>query len=81
MFRISTLISIFGSFLLILSIINILTATQITPILVRSETISGIASICLISIGILWKEIKTKVSDRVDLEGIAGCELCEKLSD
>ena len=53
MYKISSLVIIFGSFLLILSIINIGTANQVNPTLVRAETISGIASIALITIGYL----------------------------
>ena len=51
MYKISSLVILFGSFLLILSIINIGTANQVNPTLVRAETISGIASIALITIG------------------------------
>ncbi len=57
MYKISSLVIIFGSFLLILSIINIATASDVYPTLVRGETISGIASIALITIGYLWTEI------------------------
>ena len=51
MYRISTLVIGFGSFLLLCSVINIATAYQVNPTLVRAETISGIASIALITIG------------------------------
>ena len=60
MYKISSLVIIFGSFLLILSIINIGAANQVNPTLIRAETISGIASIALITIGYLWTEIKPK---------------------
>ena len=56
MYKISSLVIIFGAFLLILSIINIATTNQVNPSLVRAETISGISSIALITIGYLWTE-------------------------
>ena len=61
MFKISNIVIIFGSFLLLLSVINIATAVEVNPTLVRGETISGIASICLITIGFLWNEINQVV--------------------
>jgi len=81
MYKISSLVIIFGSFLLILSIINIGTANQVNPTLVRAETISGIASIALITIGYLWTEIKPKQPSKVSLDGKEGFELCTKLTD
>tara|TARA_Y100001968_G_scaffold324863_1_gene365094 strand:- start:525 stop:1142 length:618 start_codon:yes stop_codon:yes gene_type:complete len=81
MYKISNLVIIFGIFLLILSIINIITATEINPSLVRGETISGIASIALITIGYLWTEIKPKQPDKANLEGKEGFELCTDLSE
>ena len=81
MYKISNLVIIFGSFLLILSIINIGTANQVNPTLVRAETISGIASIALITIGYLWTEIKPKQPTKVNLDGKEGFELCTKLTD
>ena len=81
MYKISNLVIIFGSFLLILSIINIFTANQVNPTLVRAETISGIASIALLTIGYLWTEIKPKQPTKVNLEGKEGFELCNELTD
>ena len=81
MYKISTLVIIFGTFLLILSIINITTTSQVNPILVRAETISGIASIALITIGYLWTEIKPKQPSKAKLNGKEGFELCNELSE
>ena len=81
MYKISSLVIIFGAFLLILSIINIVTANQINPNLVRAETISGIASIALITIGYLWTEIKPKQPSKAKLTGKEGFELCNDLTD
>ena len=81
MYKISSLVIIFGSFLLILSIINIATANQINPTLVRAETISGIASIALITIGYLWTEIKPKQPSKANFDGKEGFELSKKLTD
>ena len=81
MYKISTLVIIFGSFLLTLSIINIATALQVNPTLVRAETISGIASIALITIGYLWTEIKPKEPSKISLHGKEGFELCNELTD
>jgi len=81
MYKISSLVIIFGSFLLILSIINIATANQVNPTLVRAETISGIASIALITIGYLWTEIKPKQPTKAKLIGKEGFELCNELSE
>ncbi len=81
MYKISSLVIIFGCFLLILSIINIATANQVNPTLVRAETISGIASIALITIGYLWTEIKPKKPSKASLEGKEGFELCDDLTD
>ena len=81
MYKISSLVIIFGSFLLILSIINITTANQVNPTLIRAETISGIASIAIITIGYLWTEIKPKQPSKAILEGKEGFELCNKLTD
>ena len=81
MYKISSLVIIFGAFLLILSIINITTANQVNPTLVRAETISGIASIALITIGYLWNEIKPKQPLKVSLDGKQGFELSKELND
>ena len=81
MYKISNLVIIFGSFLLILSIINIVTANQVNPTLVRAETISGIASITLLTIGYLWTEINPKQPTKSKLKGKEGFELCNKLSE
>ena len=81
MYKISIIVIIFGSFLLILSILNIVTSNQINPPLVRAETISGIASIALITIGYLWTEIKPKQPSKVFLDGKEGFELCNELTD
>ena len=80
MYKISNLVIIFGFFLLILSIINITTADSINPSLVRGETISGIASIALITIGYLWTEIKPKEPTKSNLKGKQGFELSENLT-
>ena len=81
MYKVSSLVIIFGIFLLILSIINITTANQVNPNLVRAETISGIASIALITIGYLWNEIKPKQATKAKLNGKEGFELCNELTD
>ena len=81
MYKISSLVIIFGSFLLILSIINIVTANQMNPTLVRAETISGMASIALITIGYLWTEINPKQPSKANLAGKEGFELCKKLTE
>ena len=69
MFRVSNLVIIFGAFLMILSIINIATAKEVNPSLVRGETISGIGSIALITIGFMWTEIRPKEPTKVNLKG------------
>ena len=81
MSKVSSLVIFFGSFLLILSIINIATANDVNPILVRAETISGIASIALITIGYIWTDIRPKQPDKVKLNGKEGFELCNELSE
>ena len=81
MYKISSLVIIFGSFLLILSILNIVTANQVNPTLVRAETISGMASIALITIGYLWTEINPIQPSKANLDGKEGFELCKKLTD
>ena len=81
MYKISNIVIIFGTFLLTLSIINIINANQVNPTLVRAETISGIASIALITIGYLWTEIKPKQPSKAYLDGKEGFELCNELSD
>ena len=81
MYKISALVILFGSFLLILSIINIATSNQVNPTLVRAETISGMASIALITIGYLWTEINPKQPSKANLDGKEGFELCKKLTD
>ena len=81
MYKISSLVIIFGAFLLILSIINITTANQVNPTLVRAETISGIASVALITIGYLWTEINPKQPTKARLIGKESFELCSELSD
>ena len=81
MYKISVIVIIFGLFLLILSILNIITSNQVNPPLVRAETISGIASIALITIGYLWTEIKPKQPSKVFLDGKEGFELCNELTD
>ena len=81
MYKISYLVILFGIFLLFLSIINIVTATELNPSLVRGETISGIASIALITIGFLWTEINPKEPIKSNLKGKEGFELSKDLSD
>ena len=81
MYKISNLVIIFGSFLLFLSIINIATASDFYPSLVRGETISGLASIALITIGYLWKDIKPKEQNRVNLKGKQGLKINGDLSE
>ena len=81
MYKISSLVILFGGFLLILSIINIVTANQVNPTLVRAESISGIASITLLTIGYLWTEINPKQPNKSKLKGKEGFELCENLSE
>ena len=81
MYKISNLVIVFGSFLLILSITNIATANEVNPTLVRAETISGIASIALITIGYLWTEINPKQPSKASLNGKVGFELCNELTD
>ena len=80
MYKISSLVILFGSFMLILSIINIATTSDISPSLIRGETISGIASIALITIGYLWTEINPKNPNKVKLMGQEGFELSPNLS-
>tara|TARA_Y100001968_G_C19228444_1_gene653257 strand:+ start:23 stop:640 length:618 start_codon:yes stop_codon:yes gene_type:complete len=81
MYKLSNIVIIFGSFLLILSVINIAVANQISPTLVRAETISGIASVALITIGYLWTEIKPKQFAKIKLKGKEGFNLCSELSE
>ncbi len=81
MYKISNIVIVFGTFLLILSIINIASSTEINPTLVRGETISGIASIALITIGYLWTEIKPKEATKANLKGKEGFEISLDLSD
>ena len=81
MFKISNLVILFGIFLLFLSIVNIFTSSEISPSLVRGETISGIASIALISIGYLWSDITPKKPDKEDLKGKEGLILSNKLNE
>ena len=81
MYKISILVIVFGSFLLILSIINIATANEINPTLVRAETISGISSIALLTIGYLWNDINPRQATKAKLKGKEGFELCSELSE
>ena len=81
MYKISSLVIIFGAFLLILSIINIVNANTIDPSLVRAETISGIAAICLITIGYIWSEVNPKQPNKVKLKGKEGFELSSELTE
>tara|TARA_Y100001968_G_scaffold319874_1_gene352042 strand:+ start:885 stop:1502 length:618 start_codon:yes stop_codon:yes gene_type:complete len=81
MYKISNLVIIFGFFLLVLSIINIATATEVNPSLARGETISGIASISLITIGYLWTEIKPKEPIKAILKGKEAFEISLDLSE
>ena len=81
MYKISSLVIIFGVFLLMLSIINIATSNEVNPTLIRAETISGIASIALITIGYLWTEINPTKPSKAKLNGKEGFELCNELSE
>ena len=81
MYKISSLVIIFGDFLLILSIINIATSNEVNPTLIRAETISGVASIALITIGYLWTEINPTKPTKAKLHGKEGFELCNELSE
>ncbi len=81
MFRISNLVIIFGIIMLLLSVINIILTTEINPTLVRAETISGISSIALITIGYLWTEIKPKSANKVLLKGKEGFKISLDLNE
>jgi len=81
MYKISNLVIVFGFFLLTLSIINIATAKDVYPSLVRGETISGIASIALVTIGYLWTEIKPKEPIKAILKGIESFEIRNDLTE
>ena len=83
MYKISNLVIVFGIFLLILSIINIATASdsEFSQSLLRGETISCIASIALITIGYLWTEIKPKAPDKANLKGKEAFELKKDLPE
>ncbi|WP_269616977.1 cofactor assembly of complex C subunit B [Prochlorococcus marinus] len=81
MYKISSLVIIFGAFLLILSIINIATSNEVNPTLIRAETISGVASIALITIGYLWTEINPTKPTKAKLHGKEGFELSNELSE
>ena len=81
MYKISNLVIVFGFFLLVFSIINITTSTEVNPSLVRAEIISGIASIVLITIGYLWTEIKPIQPTKVNLKGKEAFELSLDLSE
>ena len=81
MYKISYLVIVFGTFLLICSIVNISTATDVSPSLVRAETISGISSIALMTIGYLWNEIRPKDPSKANLNGKEGFELSLDLSE
>tara|TARA_B100000902_G_C26688995_1_gene611528 strand:- start:70 stop:585 length:516 start_codon:yes stop_codon:yes gene_type:complete len=81
MYKISNLVIVFGFFLLVLSIINITTAMEVNPSLVRAETISGISSIILITIGYLWTEIKPKPNSKAILKGKEAFEFSIDLSE
>ena len=81
MYKLSNLVIVFGIFLLMLSIVNIVTATEINPSLVRGETLSGIASISLITIGYLWTDIKPNEPIRAKLKGKEGFEIDLDLSE
>ena len=80
MYKISSLVIVFGIFLLVLSILNIATATEVNPSLVRGESISGIASIALITIGYLWTEIKPKEQNKAILKGKEAFDISIDLS-
>ena len=80
MYKISNLVIVFGIFLLLLSILNIATATEVNPSLVRGESISGIASIALITIGYLWTEIKPKEQNKAILKGKEAFDISIDLS-
>ena len=81
MYKISNLVIVFGFFLLVLSIYNIFTASEVNPSLVRAETISGLSSIILITIGYLWTEIKPKQPTKANLIGKEAFELCVDLTE
>tara|TARA_B100000700_G_scaffold110904_1_gene124922 strand:- start:381 stop:998 length:618 start_codon:yes stop_codon:yes gene_type:complete len=80
MYKISNLVIVFGIFLLVLSIVNVATATEVNPSLVRGESISGIASIALITIGYLWTEIKPKEPNKAILKGKEAFDISIDLS-
>ena len=81
MYKISSLVILFGIFLLVLSIINILTAIELNPSIVRGESIAGIASISLITIGYLWDDINPKKPDKALLVGIDAFKISDEISE
>ena len=81
MFKISKLVIVFGCFLLLLSIINIATSVEVNPSLIRAETISGIASIALITIGYIWTEVNPQTPKKKLLIGDEGFSISEDFSE
>ena len=81
MYKISNLVIVFGFSLLLLSLINIANTSEVNPSLVRAETISGIASIVIITIGYLWTDINPKKPTKAILKGKEGFELYVDLSE
>ena len=81
MYKISNLVIVFGLSLLLLSLINIVNTSEVNPSLVRAETISGIASIVIITIGYLWTDINPKKPTKAILKGKEGFELYVDLSE
>ena len=79
MIKMTNIIFFVGISLITFSILNIYYTEQITPALVRAESLAGISSIIIITISFLWDNINIKETEKVTLKGKEGFYLLDNL--
>lgn len=70
-----------GGILLLLSIINFLSAEYITPEFERAEVLAGLAGVSLMLVGSLWNQVLPVQVTRAQLNGTQTFKLSEELSE
>ena len=70
-----------GVLVLVLTLVNAVSAPAVTPELQRAEVIAGLAAVGLMLIAVLWTRANPKAPDRQPLTGEQGLVLSDSIDD
>ena len=70
-----------GVLVLVLTLVNAVSAPAVTPELQRAEVIAGLAAVGLMLIAVLWTRANPKAPDRQPLTGKQGSVLMDSIDD